>query len=193
MVEDVPIDAKAKYTPTDGDHLPDPSLYRTIVGNLVYLTVISPNISYAVHIVSQFVSAPTTVHWAVVLQVLSQLLGCIFMGDSLVSWKSKKQDVLSRSSTEAEYRAMVVTTSKIEPAYLEELLQLDISLLHVGVPVETIMQRHTESVEKQGGMCNRDDLLNQRYVRIQERNIRRSSCELNDDNDGSADLWVDSH
>ncbi|GJX37797.1 uncharacterized mitochondrial protein-like protein, partial [Tanacetum coccineum] len=66
MVKDIPIDAKAKYTLTD------------------------------VHIVCQFVSAPTTVHWAVVLQILS-----------------KKQDVISKSSTEAEYRAMAVTTSEI--------------------------------------------------------------------------------
>ncbi|GJX65181.1 gag-pol polyprotein [Tanacetum coccineum] len=30
MIADIPIDAKAKYTPTDGNPLPDPSLYRTI-------------------------------------------------------------------------------------------------------------------------------------------------------------------
>jgi hypothetical protein len=147
---DISIEVNARYSSSDGLPLIDPTLYRTIVGSLVYLTITRLDIAYAIHVVSQFIASPTIVHWATVLHILRYLQGtvfqslllsstsslelraysdadhgsdptdrksvtgfCIFLGDSLISWKSKKQFIVSQSSTEAEYRAMTSTTKEI--------------------------------------------------------------------------------
>jgi Reverse transcriptase (RNA-dependent DNA polymerase) len=45
---------------------------------------------------------------------------CTFVGGNLVTWKSKKQNVIARSSAEAEYRAMASTTSEL--IWIKQLL-----------------------------------------------------------------------
>ena len=58
----------------------NPSLYRRLVGSLVYLTVTRPDISYAIHQMSQYLSAPRSTHYAVVLRILRYLKGNLFHG-----------------------------------------------------------------------------------------------------------------
>jgi len=46
---------------------------------------------------------------------------CMSIGGNLVSWKSKKQNVVARSSAEVEYRAMAVATCEL--IWIKQLLQ----------------------------------------------------------------------
>ena len=61
-IVDTLIEVNARYSSYNGLPLIDPILYHTIVGSLVYLTITRPDIAYAIHVVSQFVASPTTVH-----------------------------------------------------------------------------------------------------------------------------------
>lgn len=38
---------------------------------------------------------------------------CIFFGDCLISWKTKKQSMLTKSTTKTEYRAVATTVAKV--------------------------------------------------------------------------------
>jgi hypothetical protein len=62
---------------TDGEPLKDPTHYHHIVGSVVYLGVTRPDISYYVHILSQFVSTPTQIHYSHLFHVPRYLRGTI--------------------------------------------------------------------------------------------------------------------
>ena len=149
-IEHTPLEPNVRFTPQDGTLLDDATPYRQLVGSLIYLTVTRPDISYAIHLVSQFMASPRSTHYAAVLRIIRYIKGslfyglhysatsslilraysdadwagdpsdrrsttgfCIFLGDSLISWRSKKQTLTARSSTESEYRALADTTSEI--------------------------------------------------------------------------------
>jgi hypothetical protein len=70
-----PMDIYLQLRPKNGAPLADPTRYRYIVGSLVYLTITRPDIAHIVHILSQFVSTPTSVHYGHLLRVLRYLRG----------------------------------------------------------------------------------------------------------------------
>ena len=77
-IVDTPVEFNANLTPSRGKPLSNPSLYRCLVGSLVYLTVTRPDISYALHQVSQYLSALRSTHYAAVLCILRYLKGTFF-------------------------------------------------------------------------------------------------------------------
>ncbi|XP_019262826.1 PREDICTED: uncharacterized protein LOC109240615 [Nicotiana attenuata] len=62
---------------------------------------------------------------------------CIKLGDSIVSWKSKKQITVSRSSAEAKYRSMATTVAEL--VWIHGLLE------ELGVKVDLPMELHCDN------------------------------------------------
>ncbi|RVW83985.1 Retrovirus-related Pol polyprotein from transposon RE1 [Vitis vinifera] len=118
------------------------TMYRGMIGSLLYLTASRLDIMYSVCLCARFQSCPKESHLSVIKQILrylkgtmniglwylkgdnSELIGfldanfagckverkntsgtCHFLGHSLVSWHSKKQNSVALSMAEAEYIA----------------------------------------------------------------------------------------
>ncbi|GKE17633.1 ribonuclease H-like domain-containing protein [Tanacetum coccineum] len=61
-----------------------------------------------------FLTAYSDADWAKYIVTRKSVIGyCVFLNNSLVSWKSKKQNTLSKSLTEAEYKALALVTSEV--------------------------------------------------------------------------------
>ena len=121
----------AKLTPLDGEPIFDVARCRQLVGSLIYLIITRPDISHVMGMVSKFMDAPRSVHYATVLWILQYIKGILYLGlhyssqfslefhaysdadwaghstnrysiigfyfllgTSLVSWCSRKQDVV---------------------------------------------------------------------------------------------------
>ena len=58
----VPMEQSAKFSSSMGEDVPNSSLYRRLIGKLLYLTLTRPDICYVVHKLSQFISSPKVPH-----------------------------------------------------------------------------------------------------------------------------------
>lgn len=71
----IPIEHHHNLSRDSGKLLSDGSSYRRLIGRLIYLTITRPYISYAVHILSQFIAAPTDAHHEATLKLVRYLKG----------------------------------------------------------------------------------------------------------------------
>ncbi|GJS69436.1 hypothetical protein Tco_0351952 [Tanacetum coccineum] len=85
--------------------------YQRMVGKLIYLSHTRPDIAYAVGVVSQFMHQPQAHACSSKNCQISKgnhrsWRYFSLVGGNLVTWKSKKQKVVSLSSVEAEFRGI---------------------------------------------------------------------------------------
>ncbi|GJV31847.1 ribonuclease H-like domain-containing protein [Tanacetum coccineum] len=123
------VDTKSKLG-SGGTPVDDPTLYRSLAGALQYLTLTRPNIWCFVQQVCLFMHDPREQHFnalkrimryvrgysllvslfvlphLIVLSLIVILIGRVVLVDNLVSWSSKRQHVVSRSSAGADYKSV---------------------------------------------------------------------------------------
>ncbi|KAH0706549.1 hypothetical protein KY289_011625 [Solanum tuberosum] len=75
-----PMSASELLVLSYGTHLTDATRYHRVLGRLQYLSFTRPDIAYAVNKLSQFMQAPSHLHWKVVKCILRYLRGTIHLG-----------------------------------------------------------------------------------------------------------------
>ncbi|XP_062074823.1 uncharacterized mitochondrial protein AtMg00810-like [Humulus lupulus] len=119
----IPMEPNGKMCAHEGKDLEDASMYRLIVGTLIYFTLTHPDISYAVGVMNRYMKNPKKSHlevkgencklvgycdanYASDHDTRRSTTGYMFMlGSGIISWCSKRQSSVSLSTIEAEYRA----------------------------------------------------------------------------------------
>ncbi|GJX12396.1 ribonuclease H-like domain-containing protein [Tanacetum coccineum] len=121
----------------DGDPVFDATPYRSLAGSIQYLTFTRPDISYSVRQVCLHMHDPREPYFSALKRILryvrdadwagchttrrSTFCYCVFLGNNLLSWSSKRPSTLSRSSAEAKYRG--VANAVTETCWLRNLLR----------------------------------------------------------------------
>ena len=75
-----PMSTAAHLSQFDGAAFSDPTLYRSIVDSLQYLSLTRPDVSFTVNKVCQFMHKPTVTHWSAVKRILCYLKQTISLG-----------------------------------------------------------------------------------------------------------------
>ncbi|KAL0432364.1 UNVERIFIED_CONTAM: Retrovirus-related Pol polyprotein from transposon RE1 [Sesamum latifolium] len=154
-----PAEFGLKLHKDQGGKKVDNTLYKSIVGSLMYLTTTRPDIMHSVSLISRYMENPTEMHLLAAKRIFRYLQGTkeyglfykknvmksdfagftdsdyagdiddrkstsgyVFMlGSGVVSWSSKKQSIVTLSTTQAEFIA--ATSCACQAIWLKKILE----------------------------------------------------------------------
>ena len=76
----VPLEQNVKLSADIGDEIEDPTMFRRIVGSLIYMTITRSDLSYAVGLISQFMQMPRKPHLDAVRRILRYVKSTLHYG-----------------------------------------------------------------------------------------------------------------
>ncbi|KAL4014421.1 hypothetical protein IC575_026623 [Cucumis melo] len=154
----IPVEPNLKLTKDREGKKINSTLYKQMVGSLMYLTATRPDIMYAVSSISRFMNSPIKFHLLAAKRILryikgtpdlgmlyqrrrklnlvgfsdsdyagdlndrKSISGYVFMlGSGVISWSSKKQPIVTLSTTEAEL--VVATSCACQAIWLRNILE----------------------------------------------------------------------
>ncbi|XP_049400004.1 secreted RxLR effector protein 161-like [Solanum stenotomum] len=197
-----PLVHNEKISKFEGGDKADQTVYRSLIGSLLYLTATRPDLRFAASLLSRFMQAPSQVHlgvakgtlryikgtadygiwfkreekrqlmgysdsdWARSVDDMKNTSGYAFtLGSGMVSWNSKKQEVVAQSSAEAEYIAAVGATN--QALWLRKILR-DLEQNDIEATIIKVDNKSAISMAKNPVQHGRSKHINVKFHAIRQ-------------------------